>query len=665
MKSKLLTCVIFCSLAFSQLDVESFEPGNYNLRGWDANSGTKSWLFTQESSTDYSYSLKSDPSIADGDTIILELVFNTGRLSFDFSSHLQPYDNAVFYIDGQYSASLHYTSDTSWKNVVKYVTPGLHTFRWVVTRSYNEYPTKEHFLLLDNIRFGYELDGRGTKLNPYLVSSQDDFAYIHSEFANLSTCHFALTNNLNMLGYGHNSGEEGDNTIEFYSIGVDSNNRFEGVFDGRGHTISHLTYIADTYPFSSYIGIFGVIGVEGIVKNLNVSQFHYDGQYTIGAIAGENYGKIINCNISGIIDSYGQYGAIGGVAARNLGLIQDCLSDIEINAVYGNLGGIAGINAGGQIINCTANNNITCQAGDVSGIADNKPNYSNGAIISNCIANNIHLSGLSYRIGGIACTNQNSCAVIGCRSTGNVYGGNQHVGGIVGNNAGEVLCCSNTANVYGGQYCGGAIGENHSNYKVEYCYSTGDVLPWDQTQTHYSSSGFCGISRTAIHNSYSTGYVESTGGDNNFGFAYAYNKGLIFHCFYNYQTAQDYDRYINTELELYNGAIICNNNSMIDESTFTDRSWNFENMWQMGANGPVHRDSWPTFFANKNSALETITNTESLNRIIDNWAIRAQPDNNWAWATDCNKDGNVNYVDFGYMAKIWKSQAGYSNTSGF
>ena len=106
-------------------------------------------------------------------------------------------------------------------------------------------------------------------------------------------------------------------------IGVDAN-RFDGVFDGQGHTVT-----LDANPTSNGSGLFQYIGWKGVVKNLIV-----DGKITTAA------------------------SFAGGIAGYNRGLITSCISKVKIystksgDATHGGIIGIQYI--GGRLINCLA-----------------------------------------------------------------------------------------------------------------------------------------------------------------------------------------------------------------------------------------------------------------------------------------------------------------------
>jgi len=160
---------------------------------------------------------------------------------------------------------------------------------------------------------------------------------------------------------------------------------FNGTFDGNGYTIMikniNPEILSTSRPFvynpfkmggsplqtavvqTFFVGLFGAIGNEGVVKNLKVSgKIIFDsGQKDniAGGIAGENYGKILNC--ASIVDIK----ATGGFFNKKLktwtAFSGGCFA-----------GGITGVN-NGHITNCYASSSINISgkatrcAGGISG----------------------------------------------------------------------------------------------------------------------------------------------------------------------------------------------------------------------------------------------------------------------------------------------------------
>ena len=93
---------------------------------------------------------------------------------------------------------------------------------------------------------------------------------------------------------------------------------FGGTFEGRGHTISDFNLTQNASP----AGLFGTILPGGRVANLNVAGSVAAGgdKIACGGIAGENYGRIVCCTFTGMVQGDTQ---IGGIVGRVASIKED------------------------------------------------------------------------------------------------------------------------------------------------------------------------------------------------------------------------------------------------------------------------------------------------------------------------------------------------------
>ncbi len=219
---------------------------------------------------------------------------------------------------------------------------------------------------------------------------------------------------------------------------------FNGEFDGQSYKISGLKFSRNTSEFI----FFYCLGENAKVKNLKVNMNFDSGstQKNIGGIAAKNFGLIENCVFSGEIKGKENIGGIVGINYET-GKILNCKSNGKI---FGEkyVGGICGKNSG-EINSCENNScvnnseiNIDRTIGDIDlkkiisrenfvdvtdigGIVG----FSDG-IVENCVNNNqIGFKHTGYNIGGI-CGRQNNY-VNNCINTGKIYG-RKDIGGICG-----------------------------------------------------------------------------------------------------------------------------------------------------------------------------------------------------------------------------------------
>ena len=125
-----------------------------------------------------------------------------------------------------------------------------------------------------------------------------------------------------------------------------SSYKYNGIFDGRGHTINGL-YTSDSSL--SYVGLFGYTGTSAVIKRVGVDDSYFRGKQYVGGIAGYNTGKIENCYAFYIIAKGSSY--VGGIAGYSSGTIQICYNSGVINGTN-----YVGALAGGKSSSAKINN---------------------------------------------------------------------------------------------------------------------------------------------------------------------------------------------------------------------------------------------------------------------------------------------------------------------
>ena len=246
---------------------------------------------------------------------------------------------------------------------------------------------------------GYTDDGQGN----YTVTSAEDLkniAKLVNEQWNLGI-NITLTSDIDLSG------------IDWTPIGIDYNHRYTGTFDGGGHTITGLT-VTGSYK---YAGLFGDIDENGTVKNVVLEDVQITSDNSsgyAGGVAGDSWGTIENCSVSGSVS--GTTFAGGVVGSQWGGSITGCNSSATVKGVIF-AGGIAGeTNSGASLTGCYATGDVT---------------------VENDGTNNSHAGGMvGYNGGG---------TLTACYATGSVTGsgsGTIYVGGVTGsNNLGTLTAC--------------------------------------------------------------------------------------------------------------------------------------------------------------------------------------------------------------------------------
>lgn len=210
---------------------------------------------------------------------------------------------------------------------------------------------------------------------------------------------------------------------KFTPIGI-SGHYYTGTFDGMGYEIKGL-YIDSNKNETKYVGLFGCIGVGGILRNIRV----VDG----------------SVSYSGYLSTMDYNNYVGGICGySDYCVISECFNGGEVSGVD-NTGGICGYNFHGKIVNCHNKGNVSSDYtyGDVGGIC-----------------------GYNFGSGRISC----------CYSTGEITGSRDAagVGGVCGRtDSGDIENCywlTGTAEVGVGSGTAACVESKHSSE-----FSSGEV----------------------------------------------------------------------------------------------------------------------------------------------------------------------------------------------
>ena len=209
-----------------------------------------------------------------------------------------------------------------------------------------------------------------------------------------------------------------------------------------------------------YVGFFGVIGNDGVVKGLNLRDVSVDlsniTNPVVGLIAGANLGKIENCYVensahSNITLNTTGYAVVGGIVGENRNFIQDCAVDtsINVNSENASVGGVVGTMVSGKVENvafATAQENgavivvVTSKADRNDNVGGLVGEIQDGAILyseSNATITLTNENSSKLFVGGVvgeitdSATKQEKATVFGCEADGVNISGNV-AGGLVG-----------------------------------------------------------------------------------------------------------------------------------------------------------------------------------------------------------------------------------------
>lgn len=160
--------------------------------------------------------------------------------------------------------------------------------------------------------------GAGTVDDPYKISTGAELAYLAEKVnggESYSGNYFKLTSDIRLNA--DDVPTAGDSLNSWTSIGNANAKKFQGTFDGDGHTISGL-YINNAVQNQ---GLFGYVGRGGVVQNLVVAgRVTATGQnYVGGIVARLNGGTVQNCGFYGAVTAGTSYtgGVVGSGSATN------------------------------------------------------------------------------------------------------------------------------------------------------------------------------------------------------------------------------------------------------------------------------------------------------------------------------------------------------------
>ena len=254
--------------------------------------------------------------------------------------------------------------------------------------------------------------------NPYQISTAAELAWFRDQVnSGNNRISATLTEDIDLAEFCHaKDGTKYTEEVSWTPIG-NSDNMYQGTFDGNGKTISNL-YINATYwdiGITLFTGFFGYTDAGGSIKNItfdNAKVKSVDDYYTgilvgIAASCIENIKTLANCSVEGKDN-------VGGIAGEANGNIGNCENHAMVNGA-GFVGGIVGRYAysGKSITSCANYGVITGTRNRVGGMAG----YFVSGTIQNC-ANYGDITGTFYVGNLIGCADE--CNLDNVLGTGNV-----------------------------------------------------------------------------------------------------------------------------------------------------------------------------------------------------------------------------------------------------
>ena len=230
---------------------------------------------------------------------------------------------------------------------------------------------------------------------------------------------------------------------------------FTGMFDGQGHTVSHVTVKG-----GDNAGFFNVT-LGAVIKNLHLSDVNVTGGSRVGGLVGWAQAELDRQDMAG----------------SKAGLVGSCTVSGTVSGSSA-VGGLVGLN---------------------EGLSDQETMFSVASAVDKCTAA-VSVSG-KEKVGGLV--GENSGSITRSAAQGSVTAPDGvMVGGFAGDNSGGIYDSHAEGEVRGKSYAGGFAGI--SDGTVKNCYSLGSVAGTDYT------GGFAG-GISAAENAVGAGLVSVTG----------------------------------------------------------------------------------------------------------------------------------------------------------
>lgn len=273
--------------------------------------------------------------------------------------------------------------------------------------------------------------GSGTPADPFQIANWRhlDNVRIYSDgcFVLMNDLHRATPGYSALAGPGANEGKgwqpigtavvweplEPDHPGSYESV-----DPFTGVFDGQGYKIRDLFI---ERPDEDGVGLFGTIGVGGMVEDVLIVNAAVTGQYLVGGLVGAtDHGVSINGSHSAG-DVVGR-GGVGGVVGLNTGTVENSYSTASTSGSEF-VGGLVGANLG-TVSKSYSSGSVTGDGGVGGLVGRNMGDVDN-----------------SYSIGSVTCVSTFGAA-----------------GGLVGLNEGAVWYAYSAGTVTETYHAGGLVG---------------------------------------------------------------------------------------------------------------------------------------------------------------------------------------------------------------
>lgn len=322
------------------------------------------------------------------------------------------------------------------------------------------------------------LEGAGTELDPYRLSSTRDLLAMKPALVKGQMTYFKLMNDIDMSSIDNWDPLNPDGP---YDLGI--------VFDGGGHSLKNLKSKGKTY--SSFFGV--LYGKCHNVKfvDAEIASASKSGAGIIGGYIGTEKKPAIVSGVeaSGTVTCNGKKQPVGGLGGNaREATIENCTVNVNVSNPMGagsawdkrNMaGGIAGKTIGSEVTikNCVVRGIVEITEGTswtyTGGIVGWQGDA--GAEIKDCeVYATVKSAG--ERVGGIVGHYQGG-TLSGCKFYGEVNAATQFAGGIAGITSSEstIENCLSSGKIVCGTSVGGIVGKNENSLTIKCCESSSEI----------------------------------------------------------------------------------------------------------------------------------------------------------------------------------------------
>lgn len=267
------------------------------------------------------------------------------------------------------------------------ISAGTYTVYYKAHGDVNHYDSSEQSLVAQIAQVGSTWEGEGTAEAPYLIKSVVDMNLIalKQEEMDYTGVYFRLENDLDYTN------------AEQLPIGS-LQRRFNGNFDGNGHTLTNL--VIDK-PGDNNVAIFGVTDENAVISNLHLGEgCAFTGYTSVGSFVGLFEGTITNCSTGPGVTVSGNK-EVAGIAGSCVGRIDHCVNQATVKADT-RAGGITGAAYNTLNVTSVLTDNLNLGSVEansfVGGIAGYNFNatYTNNYYVADHAIGAIGASGMSY-----------------------------------------------------------------------------------------------------------------------------------------------------------------------------------------------------------------------------------------------------------------------------